>query len=461
MIPLPFDYEVAESVDHAIELLGRARRRVQAHRRRALPDPADEAPPRRPHGPDRPRTPRRPELRARRGRPPRHRRPDPPPRRAATTPSCRSTAASSPTRRPRSATPRSSTAGPSAAPWPTATPPATCRASISRARRRRSSSRDRTASGPSRPRDFFQDYLMTDLDEQEVITEVRVPKLGPNTGWSYKKFSRRSQDWAIVGRRRRGGAEQRLHRLGPHRADQHGLDPHPGERRRRRRSPAPSPTTVAEAAERRRRGHGAGLRRRGLGRVPAPPGQGVDPAGRGGGPVSLNDAANGRRGALPPGVSHSSELSVQAARGRLPGGRGAVHRDLPRPQARPAALSGRRGRGRQDRGGQGALSRPGHAPHPPSVLRGHRREPGRLRVGLRQAAPAHPHRRGLGHDRRPGALRGRALHPAVPGQPAALAGAGAPRADAAGPAHRRDRPCRRRVRGFLAGDPLGLRHNHP
>ena len=47
--------------------------------------------------------------------------------------------------------------------------------------------------------DFFQDYLMTDLGEQEVITEVRVPKLGPNTGWSYKKFSRRSQDWAIVG----------------------------------------------------------------------------------------------------------------------------------------------------------------------------------------------------------------------------------------------------------------------
>ena len=47
--------------------------------------------------------------------------------------------------------------------------------------------------------EFFQDYLMTDLDEREVITEVRVPKLGPNTGWAYKKFSRRSQDWAIVG----------------------------------------------------------------------------------------------------------------------------------------------------------------------------------------------------------------------------------------------------------------------
>jgi len=50
-----------------------------------------------------------------------------------------------------------------------------------------------------RAADFFQDYFITDLGEQEVVTEVRVPKLGPNTGWSYRKFSRRSQDWAIVG----------------------------------------------------------------------------------------------------------------------------------------------------------------------------------------------------------------------------------------------------------------------
>ena len=47
--------------------------------------------------------------------------------------------------------------------------------------------------------DFFQDYLFTDLEPDEVVTEVRVPKLDQNTGWSYKKFSRRSQDWAIVG----------------------------------------------------------------------------------------------------------------------------------------------------------------------------------------------------------------------------------------------------------------------
>ena len=47
--------------------------------------------------------------------------------------------------------------------------------------------------------EFFQDYLFTDLEPDEVVTEVRVPKLDQNTGWSYKKFSRRSQDWAIVG----------------------------------------------------------------------------------------------------------------------------------------------------------------------------------------------------------------------------------------------------------------------
>lgn len=47
--------------------------------------------------------------------------------------------------------------------------------------------------------DFFVDYLYTALEPQEVVTEVRVPKLGLDTSWSYKKFSRRSQDWAIVG----------------------------------------------------------------------------------------------------------------------------------------------------------------------------------------------------------------------------------------------------------------------
>ena len=39
--------------------------------------------------------------------------------------------------------------------------------------------------------DFFKDYLFAAFDPQEVATEVRVPKLSSNTGWSYKKIARR------------------------------------------------------------------------------------------------------------------------------------------------------------------------------------------------------------------------------------------------------------------------------
>jgi aerobic carbon-monoxide dehydrogenase medium subunit len=46
--------------------------------------------------------------------------------------------------------------------------------------------------------DFFEDYLQTTLSPDEVLTEIRVPKLG-GAGWSYKKFNRRAQDWAVVG----------------------------------------------------------------------------------------------------------------------------------------------------------------------------------------------------------------------------------------------------------------------
>ena len=47
--------------------------------------------------------------------------------------------------------------------------------------------------------DFFEDYLQTALAPDEVLTEIRVPKLGQSAGWSYKKFNRRAQDWAVVG----------------------------------------------------------------------------------------------------------------------------------------------------------------------------------------------------------------------------------------------------------------------
>lgn len=47
--------------------------------------------------------------------------------------------------------------------------------------------------------DLFVDYLSTDLAPDEVLVEVRVPKLGDGWGWDYQKFQRNAQAWAIVG----------------------------------------------------------------------------------------------------------------------------------------------------------------------------------------------------------------------------------------------------------------------
>lgn len=46
--------------------------------------------------------------------------------------------------------------------------------------------------------DFFKSLFETDLGARELLTEVRVPKLA-GAGWSYQKFHPRAQDWAIVG----------------------------------------------------------------------------------------------------------------------------------------------------------------------------------------------------------------------------------------------------------------------
>jgi carbon-monoxide dehydrogenase medium subunit len=46
--------------------------------------------------------------------------------------------------------------------------------------------------------DFFLGFLETALEPGEILTEVRFPKL-EGTGWSFQKFTRRAQDWAIVG----------------------------------------------------------------------------------------------------------------------------------------------------------------------------------------------------------------------------------------------------------------------
>jgi aerobic carbon-monoxide dehydrogenase medium subunit len=46
--------------------------------------------------------------------------------------------------------------------------------------------------------DFFRGFLETALEPNEVLTEIRVPKVD-GAGWSFQKFNRRAQDWAIVG----------------------------------------------------------------------------------------------------------------------------------------------------------------------------------------------------------------------------------------------------------------------
>lgn len=45
--------------------------------------------------------------------------------------------------------------------------------------------------------DFFKGLFEPDLANDEVLTEIRVPKTA-GRGWSYLKFQRRAQDWALV-----------------------------------------------------------------------------------------------------------------------------------------------------------------------------------------------------------------------------------------------------------------------
>jgi aerobic carbon-monoxide dehydrogenase medium subunit len=46
--------------------------------------------------------------------------------------------------------------------------------------------------------DFFTGFFETCLAPGELLTAVRVPRL-PGVGWGYQKFTRRANDWAIVG----------------------------------------------------------------------------------------------------------------------------------------------------------------------------------------------------------------------------------------------------------------------
>jgi carbon-monoxide dehydrogenase medium subunit len=46
--------------------------------------------------------------------------------------------------------------------------------------------------------EFFHGFLETALRPDEVLTRIRLPK-ATGAGWSFQKFNRRAQDWAIVG----------------------------------------------------------------------------------------------------------------------------------------------------------------------------------------------------------------------------------------------------------------------
>ena len=78
------------------------------------------------------------------------------------------------------------------------------------------------AQGPGGTREiaaagFFTGFLESALAPDEMLTEIRVPKMA-GAGWSFQKFNRRAQDWAIVGVaawRRNGSSGVALVNMGP------------------------------------------------------------------------------------------------------------------------------------------------------------------------------------------------------------------------------------------------------
>jgi aerobic carbon-monoxide dehydrogenase medium subunit len=47
--------------------------------------------------------------------------------------------------------------------------------------------------------EFFTGVFETAVAPGELLVEIHVPKLAHSTGWSYVKYGRRAQDWATVG----------------------------------------------------------------------------------------------------------------------------------------------------------------------------------------------------------------------------------------------------------------------
>jgi carbon-monoxide dehydrogenase medium subunit len=78
------------------------------------------------------------------------------------------------------------------------------------------------AQGPNGSREipageFYTGFLESCLAPDELVTEIRVPKMS-GAAWSFQKFNRRAQDWAIVGVaawRRNGDSGVGLVNMGP------------------------------------------------------------------------------------------------------------------------------------------------------------------------------------------------------------------------------------------------------
>jgi len=77
------------------------------------------------------------------------------------------------------------------------------------------------AQGPGGTREipaasFYEGFMTSVLAPDELLTEIRIPKMA-GAGWSFQKFNRRAQDWAIVGVaawRRNGSAGVALVNMG-------------------------------------------------------------------------------------------------------------------------------------------------------------------------------------------------------------------------------------------------------
>jgi carbon-monoxide dehydrogenase medium subunit len=45
---------------------------------------------------------------------------------------------------------------------------------------------------------FFHGTYMTEMTEDEILTQIRAPAFAPKTGWAYEKLKRKTGDWATA-----------------------------------------------------------------------------------------------------------------------------------------------------------------------------------------------------------------------------------------------------------------------